>query len=476
MTSLRTNDPAAPLGDSGLQLLFDVNKTTEPGYRGPAVLRVGTGSRIGLPVLQPQLHYSRGIRMPKGLAGIIAVATLVLATLASVASAADKNTRVLAAAQAERTAQLQLLEQVVDIDSGTGDVEGGRKVAAVLIPRLEALGMTIESVPAEQAGLAENTVATLTGRGKSRILMIGHIDTVFEPGTVQRRPFRTDDRRAYGPGVSDEKGGVVEGLYALKILRDQAFVNFGKIVFLMETSEERGSPGTRALIGRLLKDADVELNLEPGDLPDVLTVWRKGSTNFRIEVKGRAAHAGVAPQDGRNAALELIHQLSGLDAFPKSGAGLTANLTVMQAGTRANIIPEDAWALINVRVRDKADFARVEQVLRRNAETTLIPDTKVTVSGGEGFPPLPNNPATDRLAARAQRIYAGLGRSLTAGGNGGASESALANDAGVAALDGLGPVGGGFHSDKEFLELDTVTPRLYLLTMLLMELSRSPPQ
>jgi len=415
--------------------------------------------------------------MPRGLVSIVAIgAAVALAALASVVSAADKNTQVFTAARADRSAQLELLAQVVNIDSGTGDLEGGRKVAAVLIPRLQALGMSIESVPAEETGLPENTVATLTGRGKTRILMIGHIDTVFEPGTVQRRPFRTDEKRAYGPGVSDEKGGVVEGVYALKILHDLGFTSFGKIVFLMETSEERGSPGTRALIGRLLKDADVELNLEPGDLPDVLTVWRKGSTNFRIEVKGRAAHAGVAPQDGRNAALELIHQLAALDVFPKSGDGLTANLTVMQAGTRANIIPEDAWAQVNVRVRDKSDFARVEQVLRKNAEITLIPDTRVTISGGEGFPPLPNNSATDRLASRAQRIYAGIGRSLTAGGNGGASESALANDAGVAALDGLGPVGGGFHSDKEFLELDTVTPRLYLLAMLLMDLGRSPEQ
>lgn len=407
---------------------------------------------------------------------IIAIAVaMVSAALVPAANAVPKDARALAAAEAARTAELQLLEQVVNIDSGTGDVEGGRKVAGVLTPKLKALGMTVESVPAEEAGLAENTVATLAGRGKTRILMIGHIDTVFEPGTAQRRPFHTDDKRAYGPGVSDEKGGVIEGICALQILHHLGFTDFNKIVFLMETSEERGSPGTRALIGRLLKDADVELNLEPGDVPDTLTVWRKGSTNFRIDVKGRAAHAGVAPQDGRNAALELIHQISGLDVFPKSGDGLTVNLTVMHAGTRANIIPEDASAQVNVRVRDKADFGRIEQVLRRNAETTVIPDTRVTVSGGEGFPPLPNNPATDKLAARAQRIYAGIGRTLAAGGNGGASESALAADAGVAALDGLGPVGGGFHSDKEFLELDTVTSRLYLLTMLLMDLGKSPP-
>jgi glutamate carboxypeptidase len=398
-----------------------------------------------------------------------------LPALAPFSYAADSNAKVLTAAQAARSAQLQLLEQVVNVDSGTGDVEGGRKVAGMLIPRLKALGMTVESVPAEEPGLAENTVATLIGRGKTRILMIGHIDTVFEPGTAQRRPFRTDDKRAYGPGVADEKGGVVEGIYALQILHELGFGNFAKIVFLMETSEERGSPGTRALIGKLLKDADVELNLEPGDAPDTLTVWRKGSDTFRIDVKGRAAHAGIAPQDGRNAALELIHQISGLGAFPQSGDGLTVNLTVMQAGTRANIIPENASAQVNVRVRDKADFDRVEQVLRKNAETTVIPDTKVTISGGEGFPPLPNNPATDKLAARAQRIYAGIGRTLATGGNGGASESALAADAGVPALDGLGPVGGGFHSDQEFLELETVTPRLYLLTMLLIDLGTSHP-
>src|SRR5215469_48442 len=195
--------------------------------------------------------------MPRSLVSIAAVA-VALAALAPVASAADKNARVLAAAQAERTAQLELLAQVVNIDSGTGDVEGGRKVASVLIPHLKALGMSIETVPAEEAGLADNTVATLQGKGKSRILMIGHIDTVFEPGTAQKRPFRTDDRRAYGPGVSDEKGGVIDGVCALEILHSLNVQDYGKIVFLMETSEERGSPGTKKLIARLLKDADVE--------------------------------------------------------------------------------------------------------------------------------------------------------------------------------------------------------------------------
>jgi glutamate carboxypeptidase len=402
-------------------------------------------------------------------------ALLAASAMPAAAQAPVRDTKVWAAAERLRSAQLDLLKQVVNVDSGTGDVAGGRKVAGLLVPRLKALDMDVETVAAEAPDLPENIVATLKGTGRGRILMIGHIDTVFGPGTVAKWPFRIADDRATGPGVSDEKGGVIEGLYALQILHDLGFRDFGRITFLIETSEERGSPGTKALIKRQVADADVELNLEPGDPPDLLTVWRKGSTTFHIEVKGRAAHAGVAPQEGRNAAVELIHQVQADDVFPKSGEGLTANLTLIDAGSRENIIPEHASAAINVRVRDKTDFERVEQTFRANAARTQVPDTTVTVSRTPAYPPLATNPGTDALAARAEAIYAGIGRKLGRGGNGGASESALAYEAGVPALDGLGPVGGGFHSDKEFLDLKTLTPRLYLLTKLLMDLGRDPP-
>lgn len=418
--------------------------------------------------------------MLRGLTVLAGVAALFAASGAGAApkgalKAVPKDAKVWAAAEQARPDQLKLLGEIVNIDSGTGDVEGGRKVAAALIPRLKALGYTVESVPAEAPGLPENTVATLQGSGKGRILIIGHIDTVFGPGTVAKRPFRMDAEKAYGPGVSDEKGGVVQGVYALKLLHDLGFKDFKQIVYLIETSEERGSPGTRALIAKLVADADVELNMEPGDLPDVMTVWRKGSATFHIDVKGRAAHAGIAPQEGRNAAEELIHQLKADEVFPKTGDGLTANLTVMNAGTRNNIIPENASAQINVRVRDKADLEKVQATLEKNAQTTIIPDTKVTISREPSFPPLPVNPATEALADRAAAIYAGLGLTITRGGNGGASESALAVDQGVPALDGLGPAAGGFHSDSEYLVLGTVTPRLYLLTKLIMDLGKNPP-
>jgi glutamate carboxypeptidase len=390
--------------------------------------------------------------------------------------AVAKDVKVWAAAEAARPEQLKLLEQVVNVDSGTGDVEGGRKVAAILGARLKALGFSVESVKAEAEGLPENTVATLKGTGKGRILLIGHIDTVFGPGTVAKRPFRMDAEKAYGPGVSDEKGGVVEGVYAMQILHGLGFKDFKQIVFLIETSEERGSPGTQRLIAKLVADADVELNLEPGDLPDVMTVWRKGAAGVHIEVKGRAAHAGIAPGEGRNAATELIHQIGANDQFPKTGDGITMNLTVLQAGTRDNIIPEDATATYSLRIREKTDLPKVMAVVEKNAQTTAVPDTKVRVWRQDPFfPPLPANPGTEALADQAQAIYAGIGKTITRGGNGGASESALAYEGGIPALDGLGPAAGGFHADTEYLLLSSVTPRLYLLTKLVQELGHAPP-
>lgn len=380
------------------------------------------------------------------------------------------------AAEAARPDQLRLLETLVNIDSGTGDVEGGRKVLAVLAPRLEALGAKVEHTPAEIAGLPENLVATLKGKGKAKILLIGHIDTVFEPGTAAKWPYSVRGDRATGPGVGDEKGGVVQAVIALEILTARGFRNYDTLTLLLESSEERGSPGTRALIDRLVKSHDVELNLEPGDAPDKVTVWRKGSSTFNIDVKGRPAHAGVAPQDGRNAATELVHQLAALDGLPKSGDGLTANLTIIQAGSRYNIIPENARAQVNVRVRDKADLDRVQATLEESARNTRVPDTRVSVSRENSFPPLPDNPHTQALADRARAIYAELGRELGAGGNGGASESALAHEAGTPALDGLGPVGGNFHTDKEWIDLTTVTPRLYLLMRMIQDTAERPPK
>jgi glutamate carboxypeptidase len=404
-----------------------------------------------------------------------APALLLLALLGSV-NAAPRNEKVYQAVLANRDGALQLLQQVVNIDSGTGDVEGGEKVQALLGAQLRALGADVRTEPAEAAALPGNLVAVFHGSGKGKILIIAHIDTVFGPGTAATRPFRVDAERAYGPGVGDEKAGVVSAVTALKILHDLGFKNFATITLLLDDSEERGSPGSTRLIKSLARQNDVEFNMEPGDPPDALTVWRKGSSSIRIQVKGRSAHAGMAPQDGRNAALELMHQLSALEgAFPASGSGITVNLTVLRAGERPNIIPDLAEATLNVRYRKPEDFETVLARVQSAAHTTLIPDTSVTVAHDPAFPPLTENAQIDALAARARAIYAEIGKTVELSGNGGASESALAMSEGTPALDGLGFVGGDFHTDHEWIDLNSVVPRLYLFTRLLMEAGTKPP-
>jgi glutamate carboxypeptidase len=404
-----------------------------------------------------------------------AVAGLMLAA-AGGASAAPDN-KVYAAVQVNRAGALELLGQLVNIDSGTGDVEGGNKVAALLAARLTALGAEVRREPTEAPGLPDSLVAVFHGTGKGRILVIAHLDTVFGPGTVAGRPFRMDAGRAYGPGVGDEKGGVANAVTALKILHDMNFKDYAVITLMIDNSEERSATGSMALIKRLAVQHDVEFNMEPGDPPDMLTVWRKASTSITITVKGRAAHAGVAPQDGRNAALELVHQLEKLDgAFPKSGEGTTVNLTILKAGERGNIIPDSAEAQFNTRYRRIEDLAPVVARMQDAAKTTTIPDTTVTVEARTtGFSPLIQNDAITALAARANRIYGEIGKTAALGGNGGASESGTVSAMGIPALDGLGPVGGDFHTDHEWIDLNSVAPRLYLLTRLLMETGAHPP-
>lgn len=411
----------------------------------------------------------------RGMLRTEAMTLVLLACAMGVQASPHRNDKVYQAATAQRAAALDLLKEIVDIDSGTGDVAGGTRVAAVLGARLKTLGAEVRTEPAEAAGLPDNLVAVFRGTGKGRILIIAHMDTVFGPGTAAARPFSMDAKRAHGPGVGDEKAGVVNAVMALTILHDLGFKNFATITLLLDDSEERGSPGSRKLIEALVKQHDVEFNMEPGDPPDALTVWRKGSASIHILVKGRAAHAGMAPQDGRNAAVELVHQLSALEgAFPHSGSGTTVNLTILRSGERNNIIPDLAEATLNVRYRTPEDFNTVLAKVEAGAGATLVADTQVTVSHDPAYPPLTENARIDALAARARAIYAELGKTVELSGNGGASESALAMAQGTPALDGLGIVGGDFHTDHEWIDLNSLVPRLYLFTRLLMEVGDRP--
>jgi glutamate carboxypeptidase len=401
----------------------------------------------------------------------IAAASLAALLGGAADAAPHRDEAVYQAVEANRDPALELLKSIVDIDSGTGDAAGGKRVEAILAARLKSSGAEVRYEPAEAANMAPNLVAVFHGTGKAKILIIAHIDTVFGPGTVAKRPFSIEGGRALGPGVGDEKGGVVNAVMALKILRELGFKSYATITLLIDGSEEMGSPGSTGLIKTLARQNDVEFNMEPGDPPDAVTVWRKGASDIYIQVKGRSAHAGMVPQNGRNAAVELVHQLAALEsAFPHSGDGTTVNLTVIKAGSRNNIIPDSAEATLDVRFRKLEDFDAILAKVKSTMVPKLVPDTTITVTAeGSAYPPLTENPQIDALGARAQAIYGELGKTLALSGNGGASESAVAMSVGTPALDGLGYVGEGFHTDHESIDLSSVVPRLYLFTRLLIE-------
>ncbi|CAI8815475.1 glutamate carboxypeptidase [Pseudomonas chlororaphis] len=395
--------------------------------------------------------------------------TLALGLLATHASA-EPHPQVQNDAQQYQGDALKLLERLVNIDSGSGYEAGLNQVSDIAIAELKKLGASIEKVPNGTAG-GNHVLATLKGTGKARILLMAHMDTVFKEGTAAERPFRIQDGRAYGPGVMDDKGGIVAGIYALKVLDNLKFKDYAQITFLLDASEETGSEIATDLIKKTAKAHDVTLNLEPGRPADGLVVWRKGSATALVEVKGKAAHAGVAPELGRNAAMEAAHQILQLGKLGDEAKKTTINFTVLKAGDRTNVIPDQATAKADVRAAVPEEFDRIEKDLARVSANKLIADTEVKTTLQRGLPPMPQTEQSDALVAMAQGIYGELGRKLTIEGSGGAADSSLSAGVGTPTLDGFGIVGGNIHTPEEYAEVESVAPRIYLLARMIMELS-----
>jgi glutamate carboxypeptidase len=401
-----------------------------------------------------------------------ALAFLALVSVAP-AVAAEAVKPILDSAEKHKPGATKLWERLVNIDSGTGDAEGMKAVGAIAIEELKKLGAAVETVSSAPAA-GDNIVATFNGTGKGKVLLMAHMDTVFAKGAAAARPFRIERGRAYGPGVSDDKAGIVVAIAVLNILQDMEFKDYARITVFLNTNEETGSRGSRALIEKLAKEHDVTLNLEAGRTGDGITIWRKGSGTIKVEVRGRASHAGASPELGRNAVMELAHQMLQLTKLADARKGTTVNFTVIKGGDRKNIIPDFAEADADVRAVVTDEFDRVERELAAAIRNKLIADTEVKATLIRSFPPMPQNAQIDVLAAMAQRIYGEIGRKLNLEGSGGAADSSLAAGVFRPTLDGLSLVGGNAHTDREYAEIDSMVPRFYLLTRMVMELSRKP--
>src|SRR3954454_17079657 len=366
-----------------------------------------------------------------------------------------------AAIAADMPAYLADLERLVNIDCGSYTPEGVDTVGRWVTDFLTALGATVETRPDPAGRLGATVIGTFEGRaGAPRALLIGHMDTVFDPGTAAERPFRTEEGIAYGPGVTDMKSGLLAGLYALKaIITERGRLPFERLVFIANPDEEIGSPSSKPHIREVAVDRDVALVLECARANGDIVSARKGILDLRIVVRGRAAHAGVEPEKGRSAILEAAGIVRALQELNGRWPGVTVNVGLIAGGTRPNVVAEHCSLEVDLRAVTRHALETAEAEVRRIAEATEIAEPTVGFEPMARWWPMEKLERSGRLVEHAQAIAAALGFTGRDASTGGASEADTTAGMGVASLDGLGPIGGNDHAPAEYLEIDSIVPR-----------------
>ncbi|MFV0309543.1 MAG: M20 family metallopeptidase [Desertimonas sp.] len=352
------------------------------------------------------------------------------------------------------------LESLVEVESPSHELSAIENSAETLAGLIAARLGSAPELLASPAGPHVHW----RGGGASRVLIVGHHDTVFPVGTLARRPFTVSDGHIAGPGVFDMKGGIVVGLHAVASLADRSGVEL-----LFTADEEVGSGTSRALIEERARACGAVLVLEGAAPGGALKIGRKGTGGFELVVHGRAAHAGLEPEKGVNALVEAAHQVLAIAALARPARGTTLTPTLASAGTADNVVPAEARIRVDLRVTDLAEGERVEQAMR--ALTPVDPAVRLEVSGGLNRPPLERS-ATAGLFALAQTVAAAEGLPAPVGVDvGGGSDGNFTGALGVPTLDGLGVTGGGAHADHEHAELVTLGDRIALVAGLIREIS-----
>ena len=394
---------------------------------------------------------------------------------------------VMSLAAKEKAPLLDTLKDLVSIESGSGDREGLDKISELIAGRLRALGGAVELVepaPADIYPMVDTPKkigrmvhARFTGTGAKKIMLIAHMDTVYLRGMLAKQPFRVDGNRAYGLGIADDKQGIAVILHTLAVLKAMNFRDYGLVTVLINADEEVSSAGSRAMLTRLGGEHDAVFSCEGSRVDsDRLSLTTAGIAAVVLNVQGKASHAGSAPENGRNALYELSHQILQTRDLSDPKTGLKMNWTVASAGTNRNVIPAIASATADVRVLRVADYDGIEQKVRERIKNQLIPDTRIEMTFERRRPPLELTPANAALAKHAQRIYAELGMQLIVGdvAEGGGTDAAFAAlKTKAPVLERFGLQGFGSHSnDAEYVNIDSIEPRLYLLTRMIMDVSQ----
>jgi len=369
--------------------------------------------------------------------------------------------------QSRRDTTLAELKALVEHESPSREMGALDALATRVGNRWQSLGGRVELLRGKEGG--DHVVGRFAASSSRRpALVLGHFDTVWPVGTLARMPVRREDGRMYGPGVFDMKASLAM-LNSVLEAAQQGLLTLPRAVIVLFTSDEEiGSPGSRSLIESLARDCEFVLVLEPPLADGGLKTSRKGVGRFTIEVEGKAAHAGVAPERGASAILELAHQVVRVHALNNPAAGVTVNVGVVHGGTAFNVVPAWALAQVDVRATSQAAAADFERLLRSLQPVTA--GTRLKVEGAFSRPPMERTPAIAALFGRARQIAGELGLELTEGSTGGGSDGNFTAALGVPTLDGLGVMGGGAHADDEHIVIDSLPQRAALLAALLQSL------
>jgi len=367
-----------------------------------------------------------------------------------------------------RDAFLAELEAMVNIDSGSYSPAGVNQIVDRCERSFREEGWSIERRSNDGTPrLGDLLIARSEGSGGRRILLVGHTDTVFDDGTALERPFTLDGSIARGPGVSDMKSGLLTGMFAVRALREAGVDGFAHITYVCNPDEEIGSPFSGPVIRELATEHDVAFVLEGGrDNGDVVSS-RKGITDYTLTVHGRAAHAGVEPDKGRSAIAAAADLATRLHALNGRWPDVTLNVGTIHGGTRTNVVPERCTLELEVRSPVTATLEEAEREIDRICAEPSIADVEVDVDRIASHRPMERTDAIAALAARATELAAELGIELRDAATGGASDANTIASAGTPVLDALGPVGGADHAPGEWIDVDSIVPRIAVLAGLI---------
>jgi glutamate carboxypeptidase len=357
---------------------------------------------------------------------------------------------------------IDTIESLVRLESPTTDKDAVDRCGAELQKRLESIGGRVSKLPRQDRG--DHLLAEF-GCGANQLLLLGHFDTVWPVGQLSRMPLKTENGRLYGPGVFDMKAGIAIAMLATRALLETGTSIAHRITMLWTTDEEVGSDTSRGAIEDEARRSAAVLVLEPSLPGGALKTARKGCGGYEVVVHGVSAHAGIEPQKGASAVQELARQILTINALQDLDRGRLVNVVQVQGGLRSNVIPEEARAVVDVRVPTVDDGADLERSML--GLQTADPRTRISVSGGLNRPPLERTAAVARLYDQARTVAKEIGIDLAEGSTGGGSDGNFTAALGVPTLDGLGAVGDGAHALHEHVEIGVLTDRAALVAGLM---------